>query len=227
MNTIFKSALLGLALSTQAFAIEPSNGWYVGGFAGISFSPSVDFTILNPFTTARIPGQISYDPLADGGINLGYRCSNFRFEGELVYNQNRYNKLRINQSYVPQLTDTQAGLAFKGNTQVFAGLFNVYYDLFYEDSDSNMVPYFGIGLGYGEVSNQLNFYFNQFQFIQDKENTALMVGQAILGLDYFFNEDWSLGADIRYLSSKKIEPYNHRAAFGAINLVLNYTFDEP
>lgn len=227
MNTTLKSFLTGLLLTTQAFATEPSNGWYAGGFVGLSYAPSINFTILNPFTAGRVPGEIKHDPLVNGGLNLGYRCLNFRFEGELLYNQNQFDKISINRSRIPRLTNERNNLAFKGNTQIYAGMFNIYYDIFYEDSDSNFIPYIGVGIGYGEVRNQIKFYFNQVEFINDKVNDSLLMGQAILGLNYLINDDWTLGIDLRYTSSEKIELYNNRAAFGAVNLVLNYTFDEP
>ena len=103
---------------------------------------------------------------------------------------------------------------------------NFYYDFFSEDSDTNFVPYIGIGIGYGRDENRVKFYFNQIQVISDNETDTVPMGQIILGSNYFFNEDWSLGLDLRYLATKTIEPYNERSTLGSINLVLNYTFDE-
>jgi opacity protein-like surface antigen len=110
---------------------------------------------------------------------------------------------------------------------LYAGLFNVYYDIFNTDEyETNFIPYIGLGIGYGGVQNQLKYYYNQVEFLNDKVSTGTAIGQAILGINYFFDESWSLGTDFRYMVTQKIQPYDQRFKIITWNFVLNYTFDE-
>lgn len=248
MNNLVKSTIASLVLAGNAFAADPANGWYLGGFGGASFAPSVNFDFQFPFLTApstviptvitltgftlptgRIPGKVTYNVLANGGIELGYRCNHFRYEAEFMYVDNTYKDLTIGRVEFPGYTSYLTGFGFKGNTAMYAGLFNLYYDFFSEDYETSFMPYVGLGIGYGNVQNTLSYYFSQIEFFTDKKSTNVPVGQIILGISYLFGDDaqWTLGTDFRYMITNKLQNFNQRFSVVTWNFVLNYTFDEP
>lgn len=244
-----KYILAGLFFASHAFAIEPASGWYVSGFGGASYTPSIDFSI-SLLSSTPLPSSLSYDILANGGLEAGYRCDHFRFAGEVMYNQNPYDNLVINGLSIPGNTNSLTTFGFEGYTGILAGFFNVYYDFFSEESESNFVPYVGLGIGYANVRNQLQFYYNQLLLGENTESINGGIGQVIVGLNYFFNEQWAFGTDFRLMSTETLDfthhtnftsnivtpnpfltpvsqlNFNHHAAAASWNLALTYTFDE-
>jgi opacity protein-like surface antigen len=236
MNFFSKGSIAGLVLASGVvFAAEPAEGWYAGFFAGPSYAPSVNFNINNPFSTNPLWGKLTYDVLANGGGQVGYRCYKFRYEGELVFNTNNFDSLSINNFTIGNNQGAR-GLSIKGSTSLLAGLFNAYYEFYDEDySETKFVPYVGLGIGYAYVRNKLDFYYNSPQFNRvfllnsnnNSESSSAAIGQGILGLSYFFNDNVSLGTDLRYMSTRKITRFDSRVEAVTWNFLMNFSFDQP
>ncbi|MDP1604815.1 MAG: outer membrane beta-barrel protein [Legionella sp.] len=247
MNFLSKCGIAGLMFaSSGVFAAEPAMGWYAGIFAGPSFAPSRKFDIYSPFfTTTPLLGKLSYGVLANGGGQLGYRCNKFRFEGELVYNANNFDELTVNGFTITN-NQERPGLSIRGKTSFTAGLFNAYYEFYDEDySETQFVPYIGLGVGYAHIRNTLDFYYySPYYYInravlinrnRNSESTNSAIGQAIIGINYFFNDSISLGTDFRYMSTGSIGTLDSRITsrntsrvqVGTWNFLLNFSFDQP
>lgn len=247
MNYTTKLGIAGLILASGvAFAAEPEQGWYVGLLGNVNYAPNVKFTFTNPFTSVRTQGNLKYGIGGGGGLQLGYRCGYFRYEGELIYETNGYDTISANPPFA-RLAAIQTDirkkrksrnplLSLDGKTSLFGGLVNAYYE-FYEDGTApDWVPYVGLGIGYAAIQNSLHIYCTNPALgcnttsINTKRNSAndsSVLAQAIAGINYMFSETTSLGTDLRYMTTKKIEPYEHRYSNGSLNFVLNYSFDQP
>ncbi len=223
-----KLGLVALVIASgSSYAISPTNGWYASALVGASFAPSVDFYVNSPFRGVPTPGRISYDIFMDAGAELGFRCSNFRFAGEFLFNQNDYDRVTFGNGRIQNNSNRNTGLSMKGKTSFYGGFANAYYDFFDDESESNFSPYIGLGIGYAYVENSLSYYFNQFELnsLHDSINDTVIAGQAIVGLNYLMNEDWALGTDLRYIRTAKVDILGENIAFLNVNLNLTYTFD--
>ncbi|WED41946.1 outer membrane protein [Legionella cardiaca] len=193
-------------------------------------------------------GQIDYSKIGGGGgAQIGYRNCNFRFEGELLYNYNSYDSVSLGgytltNNVNAALVAPYSNLTIDGNTTLGAALFNIYYD-FYDQNwdDISWMPYVGLGIGYGYLQNKLQLNYNTYtttstgstttttvtttNIIDVKENTSTPVGQAILGVSYLFNDNFSMGLDYRYVTTKEISGFNDRFTIHTLNLNFNYWFN--
>ena len=175
-----------------------------------------------------------YNVLANGGGQLGYRCNKFRFEAEGLYNVNSIKGV-VSPNLSLRIRHIRSGLNngnnSKGSTSTVAGLGNVYYEFYDEDnSATTWVPYVGLGAGYASVTNGITLYNRDGVKIERLRNSKAAngyIGQAILGINYFFSDFTSLGTDIRVLSVKNVSEFNNRMLIGTWNVVWNYTFDQP
>jgi opacity protein-like surface antigen len=129
-----------------------------------------------------------------------------------------------------------------GRTLFGAGLFNVYYDFYDEDCEPTFIPYVGLGVGYAYVSSSLTLsipYFIQ-QIVPPplpvvdtnirhtiSRNSSAPIGQAIVGISYYFCDTSALSLDYRYLSTNTISGFNSRLQAHTINLSFNYWFADP
>lgn len=223
--------LAGLLLVSQPIhSANPVQGWYVGLMGGGSYSPSIDFTFLNPLTQVYTPGSITYSLGGDGGGQFGYRYNKFRFEGQLLYNMSMFDKVEAGNLVLKNHT-TPDGFNMDGKTQFFAFLFNAYYELYQEGSDSNFIPYLGLGLGYASVRNNFeirNVYFNSGNtpLIDLRETSKAPIAQFILGASYFLDDFCSVGMDFRYLSTTNISALDASVTARQLNVNFNYALDK-
>jgi len=233
MSKYCKLGMASLLLaSSVASAYQPAQGWYAGLMAGVSYAPSTSFNIPDPFVLAfpeftSIPANLSYNTLANGGVQLGYRCDKFRIEGELNYNSNSYNRLRIGYFTIGSSNNVQ-GLNLSGRTNMFSGFINGYFDMYDEENlDVTWVPYVGLGVGYARLQSTVDFYIHntQLNFLTMKNSTNAPIGQAILGINYFFSDRMSVGTDLRYMSTRTIRGLDSRFTLGTWNFLFNYSFD--
>lgn len=225
-----------LLASSTAFAVEPAEGWYAGFMAGASYAPSTNYTFyppfsptFTPFITTPVVTKLSYHVLANGAGQVGFRCNKFRYEGELVFNTNNYNKLNIGGLTIDDKPGI-FGLKMEGNTSMVAGIFNVFYEFYDEDySATKWVPYIGAGLGYAYVRNKLDFYLDgvRLNLPDNSRSNSAPIGQAIAGISYFFNDNISLGTDLRYMGTRKFGTYDARVTVATWNLLMNFSFDQP
>ncbi|MGQ3890660.1 outer membrane protein [Legionella sp. CNM-4043-24] len=233
MNIYSKLGLTGLMLASGiASAYQPAQGWYAGLMGGFSYAPSTSFSISNPFVAffpefASIPAKLSYNVGGNAGAQLGYRCDKFRVEGELNYNFNSYDRLRIGYFTIGSSHNVQ-GLNLSGHSNMYAGFINGFFDIYDEENmDTTWVPYVGLGIGYARVQNSIDFFIHNYQlnFLTAKASSNEPIGQAILGLNYFLSDNTSLGWDFRYMSTRKLDYLNSRFEVVTGNLVFNYSFD--
>lgn len=223
----------GLVLASSAsMAVIPASGWYAGLMVGGSYAPSTNFNIPDPFVAyfpayASIPAKLSYNILANGGLQVGFRCENFRVEGELNFNSNSYDRLRIGYYTIGSSHNVQ-GLNLSGHTSLYSGFINGFYDFFNEENtDTTWVPYLGLGVGYARVQSTVDFFYQntQLNFLTFKSNNNAPIGQAIAGLSYFLNDEWSMSGDVRYMSTRNIRQLDSRFSLVTLNFLVNYAFD--
>ncbi|KTD06850.1 outer membrane protein [Legionella jamestowniensis] len=255
MKNRFSFGLAGLVMASNcAFSATPSEGWYAGLMGTLSYTPSLDFTLstssFNALNSALIfignppllspAGEIDYSVGGGGGGQLGYRYCGFRFEGQLLFNYSPYDTLKVGGYSIGKNQNTAlpfpfSALSMSGSTSLGAALFNVYYDFYSDDwDDISWVPYVGLGIGYGYIQNKLELDFNTTPGLANpvivkvdfKENTSTPVGQAIIGISYLFNDNFSMGLDYRYVTTKEINGFNERYSLHTLNLNFNYWFGE-
>lgn len=229
MKSFFKLSLVSLAMfSGSAHALNPVQGWYGGIFIGGSYSPAIDFSIVD-FTkffsttttvpSAAIPitklsGSLKYSAFGDIGAQLGYRMDQFRFEGEFVYNASPYHEITLGR-YTFTAKKSGPGFRYTGQTNTAALFFNGFWDIYCLWPQSNLVPYLGLGIGYANVQDTFKLFYGGTQIVNgttsntslllDKQTSSanLAIGQAIVGLNYFIDDYTSFGLDFRAFQTAK------------------------
>ena len=247
--------LLGCAtlFTTPIFALNPIPGTYGGVVIGGSYmfpvtAPNINplmlqwtasnptlanyLTSLNAAITRDSTYNIKYGFMGLLGFQLGFRCDNFRVEGQFMYESNPVSSLSINSVQVP---NRNKQLAYpSGQTNIIGGLANFYYDLLPPtDCDANYAPFVGFGLGYVNVQNNFNFNYNGTQLNTRSlgQSASTGAGQLMAGLLYFVDDYTWFGLDCRLFSTMNIslpEPYNKtniNYAFISGNLTFNGHFD--
>ncbi|KTD32039.1 outer membrane protein [Legionella israelensis] len=249
---------LGLALSLlsgQVFAYKPVEGWYAGFLGEVSYTPDVSFTVLTPpvllhpalipvvpgapafpiFPAGQLQSEIGYRIGGGGGGQLGYRLFDcYRLELEILFNTNSYDDLTIGPVKIPRLNSkkTTPGLAVDGRTNVITGMINGYYDFLRPNSDSNLIPYVGLGIGYVSIQDRISFYYNGTEIgPRLKETKSTAAGQIILGASYFLDDFTSANLDYRFITTNNISEQNRffvrdeRFQLHTINFSMNFAFD--
>jgi len=236
-----------LTIATAAHAVNPETGWYGGLIVGANYLNNLSFDYIKITSGELTPGQLGHNIMASIGGQAGYRwCDNYRFEGELIFNNSPYSYLRLGDVTIHS-PSTSTELRLKGQSQSVIGTFNVFYDVF-ADFSSNVVPYLGLGLGYGYVSNKINFYYNDelLRYQVDLENIvgvtpeiktkSGLVGQAIVGISYYMDDFSYFALDGRYLVSgtqsviqqqihQTTNVINARYQLYSLNIIFNGAFD--
>ena len=215
--------LLGCHLS--AYAVNPVPGGYAGIFLGPTYAQNIDFTLnqIIPLPTdSRIPGNttgsLKYSVLGGVGGEIGYRfCTKYRVEIEAFYNNNPFKKLQIG-NYTIDSVASSVNFHIGGDTNMGAGLINVFYDLLPPSRDNYgaVFPYIGLGAGYAYVQNALQFHYNTPAYLSAnpaptstnfetdfKRTYTIYAGQIVMGIGYFLDDFTWLSADIRYFSTGK------------------------
>ena len=222
-------SLISLMLANSTtFAAMPADGWYAGLMGGLSYLNNLNFTVIEPFIVSPVQGSLDYKVLGQGGGQLGYRfCDNFRLEIQLNVSNNPIEKVQVG-NFVVRRHENPAGYSLNGQTTFVAGFFNGYYDFFEEGTDVSFVPYVGLGIGYAHFINKLTFNYNKQPIGNSfNESANAPMGQAILGLSYYYSDNTSFGADFRYMTTNTLKVFNTKLAGETFNINFNYSFDEP
>lgn len=232
-------------LQAPCFAVKPVAGGYGGVFFGPTYSPNISFTFnpsaippstINSFKTSvanylnitvdqvnlllpntNVPGTLTHGILGGIGGEIGYRlCDKYRFEFELLYNNNPFGDLNIGQYTIGSISSNSI-LNIQGSTQLVGGMFNFIYDFLIPSRDrySDLAPYLGFGLGYAYVMNDLTFNYGQSTAAEGEEPTTLysytyyqnrsaLGAQAILGLSYWMDDFCWLSLDARYFTTNTV-----------------------
>lgn len=241
----------GLCLLSHAlYAVNPVNGWYVGLIAGGSKPNTANFTTTSPLTGTAVNSSLSFSLGGDVGGQLGYRCDQWRFELEGLYNYNSHSKLNLDNVLYLSRHDTAISTAspfsavlfpgfpaytpirFNGNTQMGAGFINGFYDIYQFDGDLNFIPYLGLGIGYASISNIVDIYLNDIYLLNVKHSHGSAAGQAMVGAQYFFDDTASIGLDYRFIATRGFNFNNNvlntnggNLYVNTLNLTLNYSFE--
>lgn len=229
-----------LLLSTSSFALNPVQGFYAGLLAGGSHGRSSQ-TIVFTHDHTVFTGKESYSILGGGaGGVLGYKWGHFRLEGEGFYNHISTGPLQVG-SCTLQSPDvvTPTGLCtednfaansigFDGSSAATLGFFNIYYDLFSYDGQTNLVPYIGIGIGEAVVKDGINFINTVTTYSEGRTlNSSGNAAQGILGISYYMDDFTWVGMDYRYITTKKLPHIDNKPyTLNAIDFNVNFAFDK-
>ena len=243
MNGLKIAIMVVLFLTRVVYAINPVLGPYAGLIVGGSKQPTVDFNSLNSSNFQSGQGQLTYSVLGGLGGQVGYRFNQFRVEGELFYNYSPYKHLEIAGLNIPNAADTSTSqtmpFTFSGYTSTYALTLNGMYDFYITQYTEHLVPYVGLGVGFGQVKNSfllsndgsgaLSGLASAVGFVQYKNN---LVGQGIVGLSYFFTDYTVFSFDYRYLSSLEtnlagntVVSLQNRPQIYSVNFVFNSAFN--
>jgi hypothetical protein len=249
-----KGFLLAAALvSSPLYALQPISGAYGGVIIGGSYMFSVDVPNLNPLMldwVTTYPGlgpylaslnatvnqnstyKLNYGFMGTLGLQIGFRCDNFRAEGQFLFNANPVRSLSINSV---KIDNNRRETAYpSGQTSIIGGLANFYYDFIPNtDCDVNLAPFVGFGVGYVSIQNNFNFNYNKMQLntTSISRSASAPAGQVIAGLLYFLDDYSYFGLDCRLFSTTNVSPAypfnktNINYAFISGNLTFNGHFD--
>ncbi len=167
-----------LALSLPLAAQAGTEGFYVGGAAGVNFATDAKVK------TGALSDTIRYDTGAAGALSAGYGFGNgFRAEFEASLRSNGIKGLKNNSYTAPG-----------GNTRTWGLLVNGLYDI---NTGTAFTPYLGAGVGLGIVDSKLT----GSNLTQYSGTDTQFAYQGIAGVSYAVNQNLSLTADYRYLGT--------------------------
>ena len=173
-----KAALLAVALtSTAGAASAQTDGWYVGGEAGVTKVPGIGFD--TPSNSWRQKQDLGYGVLGQAGYGFGP----IRLEGELGFRRNDLSSF----------TNSSGDLSPSGSIGGISGMANLYYDF---DTGTRFTPYLGGGIGGLDLSE--NHVSAGGVGVIDTSRPAFAY-QGIAGISYAVDEALSIKADYRYL----------------------------
>ena len=167
-----------VALSLPLAAQAATDGFYVGGAAGVNFAADskVSSTPFNDTAT--------FDTGAAGALSVGYGYGNgLRSEFEASLRSNGINGVKNN-------TITNAG----GSVRNWGLMINGLYDF---NTGTAFTPYLGAGIGLGIVNAKLT----GSNITRYSGTDTQFAYQGIAGVSYAFNPNLSLTTDYRYYAT--------------------------
>lgn len=177
-TTLALAAAAILGTSAQAYAAyamptaEPApvntGNWYVNLFGGVAFTGDNNI----------VPGgaALTYDTAGfDAGLGFGYRSGPFRYELQYTFVRSGHDKL--------------AGVAVAGDTDIHAGLANIYYT--FENLSDIFRPYIGGGVGIGHV--------NATSLGTTKSSQTEFAYQGTIGMLFAVDDNFDVDVGYRYL----------------------------
>lgn len=182
-------AALGLASAAHA---QPSSadqqaGWYIGGEAGWSHLEDMDATGSAAGLTASGTVKPS-DGFAVGG-NVGYAFpGGIRLEGEVAYRDHDLNSVSSGGGSFP----------VSGDIDSIAFMANALYDFI---QDEPLTPYIGAGIGGARLGIN-NLRAPTVASGSFSDSNFVLAYQAIGGVKYAFDTNWSANLDYRYLATE-------------------------
>lgn len=206
---------LGLAAClapTSGRAVELGLAPYVEYDAGVTFMRNQNLTRANPI---GLNGSVQSETGFNVGGAVGTRfLEHFRTEVNVGYRENQVDHIGIQ----PGNNDG------KGRLSMIHVLFNAYAEY---DFDLGVIPYFGLGLGYGQVRIDAHNKPDSFQ-MDSKDDAFLwnvMSGVSVpfsdvtsfsLGYRYLATEDLNFRADIAGIGGRQVDSeYDaHELVFG-------------
>lgn len=234
-----------LLLSTNAFSVNPSQGFYVGLLGEGSSGPS-SYTTVFEEDGYFFEGRVNNSRIGGGGgAMLGYRYNQFRLEAEFLYNWNGSGTVNVGECTLQSPTvltptgfcsnlDNFEGnkLGFNGSIATLYGMANLLYDFVDYDTESNYFPYVGLGIGHASVESRGNFVRTVTPAATppshgQKASYSSGAAQGIIGLGLFMDDFTWAGVDYRYLTTNTIRGLNNqRYAINTVNVNVNLSFDK-
>lgn len=220
----FLTSFLLYGIANSAIPLE---GWYAGLVVGPTKASDLNFNLTNPFTGFPASGKLKYSTGINGGGQIGYRYDKFRSEAQFLFNQNNFNTVQVGNLSLTaaNANSTTSTASFLGHTSFIAGMFNTYYEFYKEEVEVKFVPYVGLGIGYAQVSNSVQLFYEERQVFERNDTAYAPIGQVIAGLSYFFNDVRSISVDYRYTTTPKNEALNSSISIQSINFSVNFSFD--
>ena len=167
-----------LALSLPLAAQAATDGFYVGGAAGVNFASDAKTN------NARTSDDVKFNTGAAGALSLGYGYGNgFRSEFEGSIRNNGVSSLKNGSLNSPSGSTTTWGLMVNG-----------LYDF---NTGTAFTPYVGAGIGLALTNSKLSGS-NVSRYSGTDTQFAY---QGIAGVSYAFNPNLSLTADYRYFAT--------------------------
>lgn len=237
---ILRVLLSSLMVSSAAQAVNPVEGGYFGIMGGVGYMPgnskfTTPYPISNPYPIPNpvptqfgpvVPGQLSYQVMGGGGLELGYRLACWRLEFQPYIDVNYYKQYNVN-GIIFKSPKNSSYVRVKGYTDLIAGFVNAYYDFLSPNTDKNFGAYLGLGVGVGRVQNNVAFYNNNVLISGTSFSTVQTSGvaQGIIGYEYWMDDFTMLGIDYRYITSRKINSLGKALQLDTLNLNLTFAFD--
>lgn len=234
-----------LPWSTAIYATKPVPGPYAGIMLGASYAPGLKFHFINPVVTnpstgavisytgghTADTGDVSYNAFGNFAGMFGYRICQYRVEAELLFNSSPITKISANDITITRTTSSSIYL--KGQTNFGAVMVNGFYDFYTPGVEtSSVIPYVGVGIGYGSLRNSFKLYTKtpttKGTYIPGtniSSSGSTPAAQGIIGLSYFLDDFAALSLDYRYLSTKTVQPFDSRYTLNSINLTFSGALD--
>lgn len=220
----FRGIVLGTALAVMlpASAMAASEGFYVGGAAGVNWARDAKFTDKTAQATGAATSNVKleYDLGAVGSLAAGYATS-FGLRAELEASYRWANKVDGDK-------DPNANWSGRARTLAFMG--NVLYDI---DTGSPITPYIGVGAGIAQVKADARNNLTGAAAYSFNDTDWVFAYQGIAGVSYSFTNNLAATLDYRYFDTvdPKFKGPNGRVegeyASHSILLGLRYSFGAP
>jgi OmpA-OmpF porin, OOP family len=196
-------AVFAFALASGVRAETP--GWYMGMESGWSHlsdpssTPTVGAGSLGSFTARPSEGYAVGGKFGYSGVFL----PDLRAEGELVYRSNNLSSVSG-----PFLGPTSTMHAATGSIDSFGLMANLIYDF---KNTTPWTPYIGGGVGAAALE-VINAGVPSMSSVTVRDTEWEFAYQAIAGVSYTFNRNWSASLDYRYFAT--LDPTFHTTIAG-------------
>jgi opacity protein-like surface antigen len=188
-------------------AISGDNGktaWYGGVGLGLN---STRFALPIADDQYLKSANVSFDTRSGIGLNgfVGYKFSNFRAEGELLYTSNSIFQGKISGKNASGGSNYEQIEPVTGNISNFSVMLNGYYDIV---TGSQFKPFVGVGIGFGSASITTtqrvspNFFTvpdSQLVAQTDSGSASGLAYQFKVGTAYAISDNTDLYLQYRYL----------------------------
>ncbi|WP_028387562.1 outer membrane protein [Legionella fairfieldensis] len=217
MRIAFFSATL--LASGLALAATPIDGWYSSVFGGYTYLPNN----IKKIYYGNFFDRVSYDGGYHGGARFGFQSNPMRYEAEFTYLKADVHSFERNKFFGWQrFKERRAG----GQANAALGMGNIYYD--FPEIVPCIVPYLGVGIGYGWIDANLKSYryYRRPGIRLFKGSDSTFAYQGTAGLTFNFSESYAINLAYRYVGTTHLDHLGKvfQGNLGSIGVV--YRFNE-
>ena len=206
-NVVLLVGILLFFTATSVFGEDKKTGPYFSANIGMAFPSDSDIT---DSTVPGITAGVESDSGLALGAALGYDFGILRFEGEIGWQKNDLDKLKI------------IGINFDltGDASIISFLLNLYIDM---ENSTPFTPFFGVGVGLANVDiNDLNVPGSGLPSSSGDETVfAWQIGG---GLGYAVSQSTTLEIKYRYFATKDAEFGTTKVELASHNIYLGARF---